>query len=58
MKVTTEDFEAAKKAVKAAGAVDSSAKHRIAIEVLRSRCPKAGVELVADMAWEVVLAAL
>lgn len=59
MKITINDFRAAKNAVNADddAKCDCSRAHRIAIETLASRCPNASIELVADMAWQVVLAA-
>ena len=57
MKITTADFNAAKKQVKSVGVADSSLAHRKAIEVLTARCPRASAELIGDMAWQVVLAA-
>ena len=57
MKVTTADFNAAKKQVKTVGVADTSLAHRVAIEVLTVRCPQASAELIGDMAWQVVLSA-
>lgn len=56
-KVTTQDFQAAKKAAKKEGRGDHSAQHSAAIAILRERCPLANDELIADMAWQAVLAA-
>ena len=55
MKITTSDFRAAKTAVK--NIADTSLAHRVAIETLTVRCPNASIELVTDMAWQVVMAA-
>jgi hypothetical protein len=57
MKVTTADFNAAKKQVKTVGVADASLAHRTAIEALTARCPRASAELIGDMAWQVVLSA-
>jgi hypothetical protein len=57
MKITNQDFAAAKKAVKNHGTADSSAAHRIAIEVLTARCPLADATLINDMAWQVFMCA-
>ena len=54
MKITKQEFAVAKKAVR--GIADSSEAHRVAMETLTASCPKAGLELVQDMAWQVVLA--
>jgi hypothetical protein len=56
MKVTPQDFRAAKKAAKTTF-TDVSLAHRRAMEVLRERCPQAGPELIQDMAMEAVRAA-
>lgn len=55
--ITSKDFAEAKKAVKKAGTADVSLADRVAREVLVSRCPSAPLVLIADMAWQVVLAA-
>lgn len=61
MKVTTQDFRAAKNAVKkimVEGFIcDTSKAHRVAIDTLTARCPNASPELIQDMAWQCVLAA-
>lgn len=57
MKIATQDFRAAKKAVLSVGTADTSLAHRIAIETLRTRCPVASDALIVDMAWQVVMAA-
>ena len=56
-KINNADFAAAKKAVKKNGVADTSYAHKIAIETLRARCPRADDTLLADMAWQVVLCA-
>ena len=56
MKITSQDFAAAKNAVKKVGTADTSLAHRVAMESLTSRCPKANQELIQDMGWQVVLA--
>jgi hypothetical protein len=56
-KINNADFAAAKKAVKKNGVADTSCAHRIAIETLRDRCPRADDTLLADMGWQVVMCA-
>jgi hypothetical protein len=56
-KITNQDFAAAKKAVKKVGTADISLAHRTAIETLAGRCLRADAELIADMAWQVVMCA-
>lgn len=56
MKITNKDFSEAKKAAKK-DIADSSKAHRNAIECLTARCPNASLELIADVAWQCVLAA-
>ena len=56
-KINNADFAAAKKAVKKNGVADTSYAHRIAIETLRDRCPRADDTLLADMGWQVVMCA-
>jgi hypothetical protein len=57
MKITNQDFAAAKKAVKKVGTADCSRAHRVAMEILRERCPNACDALITDMGWQVVLCA-
>ena len=57
MKVSNKDFAAAKSAAKKIGHGDHSAQHSAAMRVLSDRCPAASEELIADMAWQAVLAA-
>lgn len=56
MKITTQDFRAAKAAAKKVIA-DTSLAHHKAIDVLAERCPTASQELINDMAWQCVMAA-
>jgi hypothetical protein len=57
MKVTNQDFAAAKKAVKKVGTADVSLAHKTAMQVLADRCKSASAELIQDMGWQAVLAA-
>ena len=56
-KISNQDFAAAKKAVKKVGTADVSLAHKTAMEVLTQRCPAASEVLIADMGWQVVMAA-
>lgn len=52
--ITTQNWKTAKRAVKNVGVLDYSLAHRVAIEKLTELCPNANIELITDMAWEIV----